>query len=324
MDILEEMRDRLINDPQVLFFAGQFEQAPETGRLHLQGYVCLDRSVRMRGAQAVIGAGSLVHVERRRGSHDDAVAYVTKNESRYDAENQVPVVVDRRRPEGAAGVWTAIHQMVMEGRTDVEICAEYPAQFARHTNGIAAMRQAIMPERTTKPLVIWLCGPTGCGKSRLCAALSHGRTCLWKSPDQWWAQYTQQQVVILDELTPDWMPFRTLLRILDRYPLIGQIKGGHVLINSPVFLITCPGHIMATYQVNMAECAELERRLDFYLMFERHAVASGVRYYLTSRKEWNYGDRVTRSALRQAVEEAIVDWSMPTRFLGEPVEYWEE
>lgn len=284
--------DRMVADPQFLFVAGQFEIAPNTQRLHWQGYVALDRSMRWRQAQQLVMAGC--HIERRRGSHQEALDYVTKDETR--APGHQPVVIDRRRPEGAAGTWALIRDAVQGGVSDADLLRDFPGHFARCHNGINAMRQVVVPPRNSPPTVLWLCGPTGCGKTRLCRALSQGHTAYWKTPDQWWPGYSQQEVIIMDEISPDWMPLRTLLRVTDRYPLTVQVKGGHCQVNSPVILITAPGLPMEQYQCQLTEAQEIARRCCAVLSFCRRPAANEVGH------EWRleaYGG--TRVAMHEIV-----------------------
>lgn len=301
---------RIWAEPDVVFLAGQYELAPTTQAMHFQGYICLSRSVRARHVVLLIGNNA--HVERREGSHDQAVEYVTKVETRWVPLNgeQQPIILDRRRPEGAAGVWDAILALVRSGASDHDIASAYPGHFARYCNGIASLRQVIAPARSKKPFVVWMYGPTGCGKSQLCHALSTNHTACWKAPDSWWATYRQQEVLILDEMSPEWMPFRTLLRILDRYPLISQVKGSHIQVNSPVILITAHAHVQAIYAIDKEETDECNRRCDMIVEFVPYvSAAHGRSYSLMSRKESSFNARVIRGEVRARVETAIANWS---------------
>jgi len=65
-----------------------------------------------------------------------------------------------------------------------------------------------------------------------------------KDNTPWWDGYRQQQVIMIDDFEDD-IPYRTLLKMIDRYQYQGQIKGGYVHINSPQMVITCefpPSH----------------------------------------------------------------------------------
>lgn len=47
----------------------------------------------------------------------------------------------------------------------------------------------------------------------------------WKQRSNWWDNYESHESVILDDFY-GWLPYDTLLRICDRYPLMVETKGG--------------------------------------------------------------------------------------------------
>lgn len=65
----------------VRFIAFQEEIAPDTGRRHFQGYVQFRTRVGQREAKRRLGS-ERVHVEPRRGTHEQATAYCSKDETR--------------------------------------------------------------------------------------------------------------------------------------------------------------------------------------------------------------------------------------------------
>lgn len=67
--------------PVVTFAVWQLEQAPETGRYHFQGYLELSKQQSIAQIQKFHGmAGS--HIEPRRGTQEQSIAYCEKDESR--------------------------------------------------------------------------------------------------------------------------------------------------------------------------------------------------------------------------------------------------
>lgn len=53
----------------------QEEIAPQTGTPHLQGYLCLAAATTLKGIKKILPGA---HWEPRRGTHEQAVTYVTK------------------------------------------------------------------------------------------------------------------------------------------------------------------------------------------------------------------------------------------------------
>lgn len=305
-DILDRIGE-LQNDPEVLFMTGQLETCPTTARVHFQGYVEFTKPCRMPAAKQRLDPRLNVHVEPRVGTREQAIAYCNKEETRLEG---YPIyAVDHRRPQGAAGVWAEIADMVGAGASDGMIAAEHPAHYARNYAGIHALRQALFPERTKPPLVIWFHGPAGCGKSRLCQTLSSRHTVYWKTPDKWWPSYRQQDIVILDEIDPTWMDLRMLFRVLDRYPLTLEVKGGHVPISSPVVLVTSDGAPSPKMQCDLVTNDQLLRRLDMVIEFERHVTAAGVRWKLmTTRFRAMIQVQVSEHEVQEIVDSAVARW----------------
>lgn len=53
----------------------------------------------------------------------------------------------------------------------------------------------------------------------------------------WWDGYDGQETVLLDDYT-GWLPMAVLLRLLDRYPMTGQVKGGQTWLRMKTIIIT--------------------------------------------------------------------------------------
>lgn len=68
-------------DSQVLFAAWQLERAPSTGTLHLQGY-CVMKKVQSFAQMRRLLPGA--HLEVRRGTHAQAIAYCSKADTRVE------------------------------------------------------------------------------------------------------------------------------------------------------------------------------------------------------------------------------------------------
>ena len=83
--------------------------------------------------------------------------------------------------------------------------------------------------------VIVICGPSGTGKSKW--ALEFDKSAYWKQRSQWWDGYVGQATVVLDEFY-GWLPYDTLLRLCDRYPLLVETKGGQTNMSAKTIIIT--------------------------------------------------------------------------------------
>lgn len=93
---------------------------------------------------------------------------------------------------------------------------------------------------TTKPRdhsmeILVFQGPTGTGKSHYCA--TNYPNAYWKQRGPWWDNYENEETVIIDEFY-GWLPYDTLLRLCDKYPLLVEIKGGQLQFTSKRIIIT--------------------------------------------------------------------------------------
>lgn len=104
--------------------------------------------------------------------------------------------------------------------------------------------------RADRPEVVWIFGGPGVGKSRLAEAYARrvsGGDYFFHMPGslKWWDGYFGQRCAVLDDLrrgdTFSAGGFNYLLRVLDRYDLEVEVKGGtqrarwtHVVITGPV------------------------------------------------------------------------------------------
>lgn len=154
----------------------------------------------------------------------------------------------------------------LRGEGLASMVANHPNVFVKYHAGFEKLAtHAMKPRRADKPPEIWwLYGSTGVGKSRhvhekemdLFVALG---------THKWWQGYTQQQAILIDDMRCNYAPFNELLKILDIYPYKGEVKGGHVHINSPRIYITSqfPPHSVYNRSARSGEdIAQLYRRLS--------------------------------------------------------------
>ena len=101
--------------------------------------------------------------------------------------------------------------------------------------GLYAYRLLTTVPRNHEMEIYVLQGPTGTGKSKWC--MDNYPNAYWKQRGQWWDNYSGEETVIIDEYY-GWLPYDTLLRLCDRYPLLVEIKGGQVQFTSRRIIIT--------------------------------------------------------------------------------------
>lgn len=125
--------------------------------------------------------------------------------------------------------------MLENGSTEKEIADEHFELWVKSYRAFREYRLIITDPRNHEVEVFVLQGPTGTGKSKW--ALDNFPEAYWKQRSIWWDGYTKQETVVLDEFY-GWMPFDTLLRVCDRYPLLVETKGGQVNFVAKTIIIT--------------------------------------------------------------------------------------
>lgn len=196
------------------------------------------------------------HIEAAKSAK--AVAkYVQKEETRVRGPYEFHP--EARPSQGARtdldSIAAACREMTLE-----QISEDMPSVLLRYSHGINVLHTTKLKDRTEKPKVIWITGPAGCGKTRYAWEYEGGSKYI-KDGTQWWNGYTQQDHIIIDDFDGKW-PFRDFLKLLDRYPYQGQIKGGYVKINSPIIFITCEFKPHDIYTESENQLAQVLRRID--------------------------------------------------------------
>lgn len=85
----------------------------------------------------------------------------------------------------------------------------------------------------------WYHGSTGSGKTR--AALEEFPDAWVSMPNgKWFDGYDAHKAAIIDDFRKGWCEYGVLLRLLDRYPLRVETKGGSRQWVPEVIIVTCP------------------------------------------------------------------------------------
>lgn len=253
-DELEHLRLEL---PRNEYYVFQRERGLN-GTIHIQGY-CYCRNQRTLSAWKRV-VGNRAHVEFARGTPGENREYCTKEETRVPGTE--PEEGGRLPQQGNRSDLGAIVASIREGATDAELAVAHPGDFIRYSRGIAVVRQVFAPRRSWKTQVHWWYGPTGSGKTR--EAFERYPDAYSKmGTNKWWDGYSGNEVVIIDDYRRDMCTFAELLRLLDRYPMLVEVKGGTHQFVARTLIITTPNHPSQTWQGRSEEdLNQLFRRID--------------------------------------------------------------
>lgn len=201
----------------VRYLKGQKEVGSDTGYVHWQVSVGYSMPVTLAVVKRTFGQST--HCERSRSARVDE--YVWKDESAVPGSRFELGIKPVRRCSKAD--WDGVWESARTGQFQ-NIESSIRVQHYRTLRTIRADHaQPVAMERSC--VVYW--GATGTGKSRS-AWSEAGLEAYPKDPrTKWWDGYLDQENVVIDEFRGSIDPSH-MLRWLDRYPVLVEIKGSSV------------------------------------------------------------------------------------------------
>ena len=239
-------------------------QVERVAHVHIQGYIQLRNNSPLSALKKINAAA---HWEVRRGTHAQAKDYSKKEESRVNGPWELG---NEKDSQGKRNDLEAIGALVKAKKTNNEILEEVGAgasKFAKHIQWLRFTTTEAESDRQLQGVkVITLYGPTGTGKTYaavnyiagnkdyyICEAPSHSTSKVW------FDGYEGQTCLILDDFAGSFCSFRFILRLLDKYKLKVEVKGGHAWAVWTTVVITSNSHPAEWYKD--VDLSPLRRRL---------------------------------------------------------------
>lgn len=215
-------------------------EVSETETPHLQCYFELHKQKRFSAVSKILPRA---HIEPRKGTSQQASDYCRK----YDSS---PDVYGELSTPGARSDLDSLASRIQAGATRTELAADCPTSVLKYSRGIEALMSysSVPRDRSTPKTVRVFYGfDTGAGKTRTAFDLMGDTAYIWgPEQDKWFCGYDNHKHVILDEFRGQ-LPYGFLLRLLDRYPMRVQVKGGSREFVADEIIITSPKHPTAWY-----------------------------------------------------------------------------
>lgn len=245
----EEDCEKIKNWKYVKYLVFGKEICPTTGTPHLQGYVEWT-SKRQFSVINKLSQKLSNHINWlvARGTGVQNQDYCTKDGDYWEQ--------GKPSHQGSRTDLNSVKEMIDNGATELEIAESHFETWSRFNKSFSRYALLKSKPRNVPPTVVWYWGLTGTGKTF--KATESCSSFYIKDGTQWWDMYENEDGIIIDDFDGKW-PYRDFLRLLDRYPYKGQVKGGYVNINSPKIYITCefpPSHFWSGN-----ELAQVLRRL---------------------------------------------------------------
>nr|WAE42746.1 MAG: replication associated protein [Cressdnaviricota sp.] len=288
-NLLEEVS----RDPRVRYIGGQLERCPSTGRLHIQSYIQLNRSLRGTTLLKIFGlTGSNLRFLSARGTAEECIAYCQKEDSRVEGYVSYgePVSQGQRTDLNVA------RQTLEASRSLTEVALKHPTEYIKFHKGFQAWIEATEKQDHSyhKRAVHIKWGPTGIGKTSWANSHSLDAGGYYRAPPfkedgtPWFPRYRGEKTVSFQDYGHDGGKLRlaTLLQVLDNWECTVEYKGGHVYFKPDRILITSNEPPSEWYPgANKDSISALRRRIT---SCEYTGASTDERYF--SCEEWDLSE----------------------------------
>lgn len=223
----------------------------ENGTEHWQGYLELNKSLPFSTVKNFFKP-MIPHIEKRMGTATQARNYAMKEESRVKGPWEVGTFSPSTQGQGRRNDIHDLMESLKEGKDNEDLLNEHPVAYIRYYKAVQHVRTMKIPPKIRDLEVILHFGPPGVGKT---FDIINDEDDLFIKPigkNLWFDGYTNQSVVLLDDFSGQ-CTLTDLLRLLDKYRLQVEIKGGHAWIHATKIFITTNIHPRDWYDFSNRE-----------------------------------------------------------------------
>lgn len=222
-------------DAMVEYLVCQREIAPTTGTEHAQGFVIFTCRRTMSQVKKFI---ERAHWEVTRARlNKEPIAYCTKADTRKPGCEPTHWGTVPEGGQGKSKELEAVKRKIDDGAPQSEIMEEHFSTWVRHNKALQLYSALKTKKRCHQTEGVYIVGDTGVGKSRMAEAMAPPEQTFWKQRGDWWDGYDGHTHVILDDFY-GWLKYDDMLRIVDRYPLLVQVKGAQTNFVAEKVIVT--------------------------------------------------------------------------------------
>ncbi len=206
------------------------ETCPESGRPHTQGSVILQQPQTLSSVQTLLQDPSL-HLEQMKGTPTQCETYCSK-------EDPDPFTIGSKPQQGKRTDLILLKEALDDPLLSLpDVWNDHFPAMLKYDQAAKRYKLATTQPRdgSVAPSIIIHIGSSGCGKTR---AMPTGANVYWHPcTDKWWDGYSGQDTVVFDEFYGQ-LKYQFMLRVLDRYALTVETKGGTVQLTATKFYFT--------------------------------------------------------------------------------------
>lgn len=148
----------LPSPPTIKYLVAQLERCPDTQRIHWQGYVELPKTMRIGAVKELFG-DSTMHLEKRRGTREEARAYCMKEETRCKYNGAYWTIENGDFGLTGQGKARPLYEatvMIKEGKSMAEVADKLPSTFVVFNRGLTAYQAVIAPKSIRRTVHVTL------------------------------------------------------------------------------------------------------------------------------------------------------------------------
>lgn len=203
------------------------EVGPKNGTPHLQGYVHFKNGKTMSAVTKLFLKKARLAIAR--GSGESNFVYCSKDATDVFEKGVRPKQGKRTDIDG-------IKEIIDEGGGLLECFNADFEMTCRMYKGFEKYMQVSQKPRSEPPKVYWRWGAAGEGKTRW---VYDTFTNVYSKPEEWYDCYRNQDCMLIDDYDASTIKTKELLKLTDRYPFMGKVKGSFMHVNVPNIVITC-------------------------------------------------------------------------------------
>jgi len=219
------------------------------------------------------------HCEIQKGTIEQNRVYCMK-ENKFEEGGCPPVKQQGKRTD----IELAVESLLQSGGDVQRMAMDHPEAYVKYSTNFEKLGQryqkrlrSLGPGFQENKTVIWIYGATGVGKTKYVHE-SENIDDLWVSGRdlRWWQSYDMEEAVLFDDFRGDFCKYHELLRILDRYQITVENKGGSVSLQNVkrIWITSCfhPRHVYDTRE----DIEQLIRRIDRIVWFGENGIKTDV------------------------------------------------
>jgi len=316
----------------------QSEKGKEKETPHLQGFIILNSQLRGPAVQRLFNMSKILSLRKMLKSTECSLDYTSKREtfdeeanifiSRGDFETKQGKRTDLKhniKPDRMKDIITDLKNGIkltkaIEGREEI---------YVRNCNGLKDLSNKYQKDRTEKTYVIVRYGQSGTGKSESWTDNFNSDN-IYVLPDSngsnvWWDGYDSQDTSVIDDWNNN-LPLKYMLNLMDKTPMIVNIKGGTVKFNSKKLIITAnksPIEWFPNIDRDSEHYIALLRRIDECYHHVRdddpidgkhkepENVTQKLKDYIGTLKEKQYSDKLSGYNYKDDFDENYIEPEKP-------------